>query len=1730
MSDVLRSVRTSMTQVNGALNNVDTGGMEQVTDAAQQAQAALNQVDPSNLSRASDAADEAARRLAQINAQPMQQVSDAARSAATRLGDTSRAAQQVNAESGRAADAVQDIARQAQAAATDASRIGQGITINIFNQAAQAVEGVADAAREATRETEQLGDAAADAGQQAESAGNSGGSSFGEWAKGAAGAAAGILAVGGALDTVMESLDRGQLGNQLAAQLNLDPAQAAEAGRIAGDVYQSNFGESFEQVNETVGAVISSLDGAGDLGSEGIQKLTEQALTLSSAFGTDVAESAQSANNLIRNGLAKDGSEAFDLITAAMQRVPASMRGEVLPILDEYATNLSAVGLSGEEALGVIVNAAQGGAIAMDKAGDAVKEFGIKATDLGDTGAQDALKSLGLDSVQMSQDLLAGGDVANAAFNKIVSGLAGIENPLDQATASVALFGTPLEDLDKTKIPGFLAGLQNGASAMGDFAGTSDKVAEQLSQGPGAALDAFKRQLETGLVDAAGKAIQVLIDFGGFVVDNKQLIIDLGVVVGGAALAFGFLKVQAAAAAAGGLLPLLKSTQLVTTATKVWTGIQAAFNLVMAANPVALIVLALVALGAAVVVAYRNSETFREIVQKAWTGIKDAVSGAWDFIRPIFESIKSWIVDTLIPILGQIWGVAKQVFEGIGKVIGFVWENVIKPIFAAYKFYILEIVVPIFQVLWDIIKVAFDGISAVIGFAWNNIVKPIFEGIKFFVGEVLAPVFNFLWDVVKLAFEGIGNTISFIYNNVISPVWDLFKFGLDLVSGAVSFLWNDVIKPSFEGIGNTISFIYDNVISPVWDRFKEGLDRIGGFFSATVEGIKNIWSGLKSILAVPINFMIGTVYNKGIRAAWNKVGEFLPLPNAPELPLIAENATGGAIRGPGSGTSDDILSWLSNGEHVMTAVEVAKAGGQNIVYALRDMIKRGIPFEWDNGSIIPKLGRPNLERYGAAVQSAGYGNVAPEGLFDKLLPQYKNGGPVEEQPWMHQLLRGHKFAQANSPGPYIWGEWDCSAWLSRIADAILTGGGAKKWATGSFPGGQPWVPGLGEGFSVGVHDNPGGPGGGHTSGTLSAIPLLGIPNAVNVESGGNTGQGPTYGGPAVGADDAQWNGVSPGRFHLALGANGFFQSGGGGAIVGPAPEEQKSFIERKAREIFGAIIDPIKGGIVGAIGAPPPEWVGIPPRFLDTGADKASAFIGETVGKLGDALAGVWTKATNIGGSILDFVNPFDSGGIANGTGVMAKNVIAPERVLSPEQTALFEALVLALQSISKAGMAGGISVVQAIGDGVKTVVGDVIKSLIPAAGERRAQEVAPENTAFMQQQQKLIDEQGAMLSDTASLAIRTESSVAKAQEVRDEEMRRQLVEIANKLTGGVLGPVVQSAMDAALGVVTSGLEASAEEITTSTDGTTTAVQSLEKSSSGDQAAAPFGAPGSAFDAAQVLSDAVVSVANTASSSIMQVGQDIAKAALAQTPSKVDQSRGNLGTDISGGTLVDMIVRLTGVEIQIRDLLTASAEEVRAFRGDTFQGFDESGQLLSDTAALIERTETSREIAAAEQDRINKALIKALIKYLMLTVILPIITALLTALITVAVVAIGAAIGSIIPVIGPLIGAAIGAVIGVALSVVAAGFIATVGLGVAAGLDSFDSGGVATGIGIMPKNTIAPERVLSPQQTASFDRLVDAIAGGKDGGKRIEVHAPMSFSGPQATKQGADHLLSLLDS
>src|SRR5699024_4332597 len=483
----------------------------------------------------------------------------------------------------------------------------------------------------------------------------------------------------------------------------------------------------------------------------------------------------------------------------------------------------------------------------------------------------------------------------------------------------------------------------------------------------------------------------------------------------------------------------------------------------------------------------------------------------------------------------------------------------------------------------------------------------------------------------------------------------------------------------------TWSWIDENVLG----GFRRGMDAFKSFFEGVVDGIKRVWDSLRSGLAKPSNFMIYTVYNGGILKAWETIRKFLPgLKEASPLASIPEHASGGRISGPGTGTSDDVLMWGSNGEHMLTAREVQRLGGHGHVYAMRKMVESGRPFSYDGSGGIVGLPRRVDNRAGDLAGAA-------PGL---LIPQFAKGGEIRPL-WEAQLERGHAWAQSRSGRPYVLGGsaeggggTDCSGFMSGIASVIQGGNGARQWATMAFNGGgnsqypsgpQGVVAGLkANTLSIGV--NNGGTYGGHTAGTLGAVGKYG---AVNVEAGGAPSM-VKYGPGAAGADDSYFRT----HYHLPIVPDGAFVSGGGGGI---SPEAMQDGLKKKVSDFVDKAMNPI----LSKLPAGPPEWQNIPKNVYDKGKKGMLDTAFDVVGKLGDKLASVWTAAgevkdlvTGAVGNAASWVNNTvrdivvrDNGGIVP-NGSAAVNLSGKdELMLPPSTTALFNKFLKDMPGVSGA-------------------------------------------------------------------------------------------------------------------------------------------------------------------------------------------------------------------------------------------------------------------------------------------------------------------------------------------------------------------------------------------------------------------------------------------------------------
>lgn len=268
-----------------------------------------------------------------------------------------------------------------------------------------------------------------------------------------------------------------QMKDIFAAKMGVDEATMARYGSAAAKAYTQAWGSSVE---ENLGVVQFAVQGGlidADATEADVQKIIEQIQTVSTVVGEDAQSIARGVRNFVRTGVADSTTEALDLIVAASQK-GLNISGDLIDTLEEYGTKFRDVGLSGQDALGLISQMLEGGIRNTDVAADALKEFAITAVD-GSKSTAEAFAALGFNADEMAQRFAQGGPVARDALDQVLDALNAIHDPLQQELIGTALFKTKWEDAgDAIKN----ADLSTAASELGDIDGATQDATDKIDQ------------------------------------------------------------------------------------------------------------------------------------------------------------------------------------------------------------------------------------------------------------------------------------------------------------------------------------------------------------------------------------------------------------------------------------------------------------------------------------------------------------------------------------------------------------------------------------------------------------------------------------------------------------------------------------------------------------------------------------------------------------------------------------------------------------------------------------------------------------------------------------------------------------------------------------------------------------------------------------------------------------------------------------------------------------------------------------------------------------------------------------------------------------------------------------------------------------------------------------------------------------------------------------------------
>jgi len=311
------------------------------------------------------------------------------------------------------------------------------------------------------------------------------------------------------------------------------------------------------------------------------------------------------------------GAVAFDAVKAfAEDEAAAEKLGLTLQNVT-YATDAQIASVEQ-----FITKTSMAAAVADDELRPALDKL-VRGT--GDVAQAQDLLTLALDvSAGTGKDLGAVSDALSKAYNGNFTAL----KKLDPALASLIEEGA-----DADEVFGRLgATFKNQAStAANTTSGQMKNLSIQMGE--------FKESIGAAVAPLAEKLLPSLLKLADFVKNNTTLVVVLGGVVGGLAIAIVAVNAATTAWAA---------------TTKAFAAIQAAFNAILLANPIFLIAAAIVAAIAVLVALQMKFDIFG----KAIDGLKAGFMAWWGVVQFVFGAVKTGFA--------ELANLGKAIFDGIG--------------------------------------------------------------------------------------------------------------------------------------------------------------------------------------------------------------------------------------------------------------------------------------------------------------------------------------------------------------------------------------------------------------------------------------------------------------------------------------------------------------------------------------------------------------------------------------------------------------------------------------------------------------------------------------------------------------------------------------------------------------------------------------------------------------------------------------------------------------------------------------------------------------------------------------------------------------------------------------------------------------------------------------------------------------------------------------------------------
>ncbi|UXR32305.1 phage tail tape measure protein [Staphylococcus simulans] len=563
-------------------------------------------------------------------------------------------------------------------------------------------------------------------------------------------------------------------------------------------------------------------------------------MQLAAASGEDLAQ----VSDIVTDGLsafglkAKDSSHFADVLAQTSSKANTDVAGlgeafkYVAPVAGSFGFSVEDTSI----ALGLMANSG----VKASQAGTALKSMMTKlAKPTGE--AKKTMETLGISITDSEGKMLPFRDITD----QLRGSLGGLSKA-QQSAAVKTLFGQEAMSGILPIINASDEDYQKLTKSIDNSAGASKRMSDEMEGGIGGSIRKMKSAIESMAIsigDVLAPHIRKAADFLAMLADKftnmpgwvKTGVVGLGIFA--AALGPLILTTGAFTAALGSIMTTIGPVMTGITkaggvmnflgtkapfAAKGLTLVGGAFKFML--GPVGLAIAAIVAIGTAFVIAYKKSETFRNIVHAVIDPVIDGFKKLWDVAKEVFNALKNLFSGNTLPTV-----------DLLSKIMPKATANKVTTTLMQIR----QVFIDAFNAIWQFGQ----DIGLKLGQFWNQNGATIMQGLTNIwntIFTVFTEVKNFLWPIL----QELGGVVKTVFTNVIVPA---VKIGMQVIWGVMKFVW-PLVKMLVVDTWNNIKGIINGALDVILGIVKVFSGIFTGQWGKVWEGVKQVFSGALTLI------------------------------------------------------------------------------------------------------------------------------------------------------------------------------------------------------------------------------------------------------------------------------------------------------------------------------------------------------------------------------------------------------------------------------------------------------------------------------------------------------------------------------------------------------------------------------------------------------------------------------------------------------------------------------------------------------------------------------------------------------------------------------------------------------------------------------------------------------------------------------------------------------------------